>query len=602
MTDPEVRVFVSYRRDDVPAATDLLTAGLRSRLGKDNVFRDIDSIEPGADFEDVIGDWVARCRVFLAVIGDRWLEKPGLGGRRIDDAGDYVRLEIEAAIEASVRLVPIQIYDAILPVPIDLPESVRPLLRKNAVQLSRMHWDDDLKNLLDWVESLPPPEVTRAVTAGTRGATGRTVAVDPGLRHLNVCMFSSEYPPRMFGGLGAHVEQLTAALGQQIDVKLILPSSGSDEYQEPPTKRVALKALLQSNPSYGSPLSWLRFANAAADRLNSIISEDGESVDVIHCHDWVTVLAGIKCRWRHDIPLVFHLHLPNRAPLCASVENLGLACADLITVSSEAMRQELRSRIRVLHLDDKPIHVVPNGVDTNTFQPRPDWPADDGYVLFVGRLVQQKGVEYLLRAFYYVLQRFPDLKLKLVGTGTLDSQLDQLARNLMFSEQQVEFIRPYPWFSRRQMAQLYQGARVVVIPSIYEPFGMTALEALACQRPVVASRVGGLRDIVKHDVNGFLAEPRDELDLAQWLMTLLADDTLRERLGTAGRDGLSADYSWPEIARQVIKMYGRLQAAVDRQMPHGAEAFITQIKDVAWKMDPGSSGEVSDLFDWGPVP
>ena len=136
----------------------------------------------------------------------------------------------------------------------------------------------------------------------------------------------------------------------------------------------------------------------------------GASFDVIHCHDWVTVLAGVRCRWRHSIPLVFHMHLPIPSLLETAIENLGLSCADMVTVNSESMRVQLLHRSRVLDFELAPVKVINNGVDLTIFHPREDWPADDGYILFAGHLEQHKGPEYLLRAFYYVQLEFPDIR------------------------------------------------------------------------------------------------------------------------------------------------------------------------------------------------
>jgi len=411
-----------------------------------------------------------------------------------------------------------------------------------------------------------------------------------GLKPLEVCFVSSEYPPRMVGGLGSHVEQLTAALGalvgQHVGVHIILPSVGpeADDYHESPSPRVRLSPLATGNPSYSSPVSWLKFATAAADRIDNMIST-GASFDVIHCHDWVTVLVGIICRQRHGVPLVFHVHLPNRDRLCAAVENLGLASADLITVSSEAMRAELRDRFQALGLDFRPVHVLNNGVDLNIFRPRDDWPNDDGYVLFVGRLVDQKGLEFLLRAFYYALQKFPALRLKIAGPGN-PAPFQSLCRNLIIPNDQVEFVSPSLWLTREQLAVLYQGARVVVLPSIYEPFGMTALEALACQRPVVASRVGGLKEIITHKVNGFLAQPGDDLDVAQWLLALLADADLRNQVGLRARERAStSDYTWPAIARSLVHLYRNLTTPLNFDKPPKADEIMSQIRASASERD-----------------
>lgn len=421
-------------------------------------------------------------------------------------------------------------------------------------------------------------------------------------RPLRVCFVSSEYPPRMVGGLGAHVEQLITALGAHIDVQVVLPSVGSDmdEYQRPPSPRVQLKHLTNCDPSYNDLVSWFRFATDAVNEITHMIRQ-GITFDAIHCHDWVTVMAGIRCRLLHDIPLVFHVHLPNRTPLCASVENLGLAYADLITVSSDDTRRELLRRAQALGLNPEPIiRIVKNGVDLDAFRPGNGGSAEDDYILFVGRIVQQKGLQYLLRAFYYVAQKFPGIRLKIVGRGDLQPQLERLCRNLLLPERRVEFVDPSPWLTRAELAKLYQGARVVVVPSIYEPFGMTALEALACQRPVVASRIGGLQETIRHKETGVLAEPQNELDLAQWIMALLSDPALCDRLGAAGRAALEAapDTTWPQIAQQVIRLYRSVELT---EVSSKVNGIRDQLRSAVQTVAPGyyrySSWEFESLLD-----
>jgi glycosyltransferase involved in cell wall biosynthesis len=183
----------------------------------------------------------------------------------------------------------------------------------------------------------------------------------------------------------------------------------------------------------------------------------------------------------------------------------------------------------------------------------------------------------------------------MLGDGDLWSHLHRLRANLEIPEGQVEFIRTSQWVTRQEMARHFQGARVVVIPSLYEAFGMVAIEALACQRPVVVSNTGGLPQIVKHHVNGFLAEPRDELDLAQWIMILLADPGLRHRMGAEGRRQLHGEYTWPDIARQFMALYRDLQQPRTRDIPLQAYEFKAQIEELA------GSG-YAELFDWGRRP
>lgn len=401
---------------------------------------------------------------------------------------------------------------------------------------------------------------------------------------------SSEYLPHVLGGLGTYVVKLTTALAAHMDVKVLLPSS--DTRYQTLRPEVELAPLADIDASYDDPISWLHFGNAVAAKLSRAGGSDRP--EILHCHDWVTGLAGVKARWKLEVPLVFHLHCPNRTPLCASIENLVMVCADLVTVSSEAMAEELMAR----HLPIRRVEVVENGVDTNEFYPCEDWPADDGYILFVGRLVEQKGVDFLLRAFRHLKPQVPDLRLKIVGDGQFRSLLERLSKNLMIAEQ-VDFLG---WQTGPELLDLYQKAQVVAVPSIYEPFGITALEGMACRRPVVASRVGGLKEIIEHEVSGLLAEPKDPLSLAQWLMTLATQPALREGLGTKGLER-ARGYSWTKIGERFTELYRSLpRTSLDLQVPAAARDYRRRIEAEAVRLSPAlgqrSNTLLARLFDW----
>ncbi|HUB77000.1 MAG TPA: toll/interleukin-1 receptor domain-containing protein, partial [Solirubrobacteraceae bacterium] len=163
-------VFVSYRREDSADATDRLAASLRERLGRERVFLDVDNIDIGARFATVVDEWVGRCDVLLAVIGRDWVSATGSdGGRRLDDPGDYVRLEVEAAIARDVRVVPVLIHDARIPAAEELPESLAPLVDYNAIELTRRHWDTDVQHLIDGLERIVGAEAPRRGRGRARG-------------------------------------------------------------------------------------------------------------------------------------------------------------------------------------------------------------------------------------------------------------------------------------------------------------------------------------------------------------------------------------------------------------------------------------------------
>jgi len=142
-------IFVSYRRSDAPGHAGRLYDGLVERFGEANVFKDLDSMEPGADFEKVIRDTIARCDVLIAIIGDNWLARNEEGQSRLHDPDDWVRLELANALSRTVRVVPVLVNGASLPEPSDLPEDVRTLTRRHAVVLNEDVWKLQVAQLVD---------------------------------------------------------------------------------------------------------------------------------------------------------------------------------------------------------------------------------------------------------------------------------------------------------------------------------------------------------------------------------------------------------------------------------------------------------------------
>lgn len=356
-----------------------------------------------------------------------------------------------------------------------------------------------------------------------------------------IALFSSEYPPHVYGGLGTHVAAVTAALAGRVEFDLFVPALG-DYVNDRPGIRLHEVPVA---PAANNVELWLNYCRAAV----KVAERAALSVDLIHCHDWMTAVAGIKLRSLIGKPLVYNIHLPQAFVGYRILEKLGLVKADLVLVNSRAIEQELNAA----ELPLPRVEVVPNGVDLETFQPAADWPVDDGYVLFVGRLVAQKGVTFLLEAMSVVLQRCPDTRLVIVGDGELDLFLKRIARYLGIPHR-VTFL---DWTTGPDLVALYQRARFVVVPSYYEPFGIVALEAMACGRPVIASRTGGLAEIVNDGVNGFLVEVGNHLQLAQRMVHLIQDHDLRQAMGQAAR-WRAAEFSWDRVADQTLALYDSL--------------------------------------------
>jgi len=292
---------------------------------------------------------------------------------------------------------------------------------------------------------------------------------------------------------------------------------------------------------------WLRYSEAAA----RVALEVAPNVDLIHCHEWMTIGAGLHLRATMGVPLIYNVHLPQSLPPTVHLENLGVSVADLTLVNSEAARHELESR----ELPGTRIGVVPNGIDLTEFSPDPDWPDHEGYLLFVGRLVPQKGVDVMLRAFAVVLRRCPWAQLVVVGDGDLQLYLKRVAYHLGIPHR-VTF---RDWQTGPGLVALYQRAAGLVVPSYYEPFGIVALEAMACGRPVIASRVGGLAEIIEDGVQGYLVEAGDYLGLARRMVGILRDADLGRDMGRAARDR-AAGYAWDVVAEKTRALYAETAA------------------------------------------
>jgi len=358
-----------------------------------------------------------------------------------------------------------------------------------------------------------------------------------------VVFLASEYPPHVYGGLGTVIAALSRTLAEHsVGVELFVPEQPGYA-PAPPGVRLHEIAVDEatSNEEY-----WQNFCRQAVVRAKEGLAED---IDLVHCHDWMTTPAGIGFRDVLGVPLVYSVHLPQAPGPYRKMEDLGLAQADSVIVNSHAVAEELGERpVEIAHLA-----VLPNGVDTTTYHPAVRPEAPEPYVLFVGRLVPQKGVDVLLRAFGAVLRRIPRARLLLVGDGEQRLYLERMARALGLMPH-VVFLG---WRTGPDLVRLYQQAEVLAVPSVYEPFGLVALEGLACGRPVVASRTGGLADIVTDGTDGWLVEPADHLQLAQRLARLLLDRRLADGFGGAALTR-AAQFDWDTVTDQTHRLYAEV--------------------------------------------
>lgn len=382
---------------------------------------------------------------------------------------------------------------------------------------------------------------------------------------MRVCYLTMEYPPTLYGGAGVHVAQLTRAisrLGTEVEVRT---SSGGQAttiggLSEPP-KEIRVSRLPYEKPREQGPGRVL----AVLDWGRRLAAEPYEG-ELVHGHTWYCAQPTNWLAQLSDVPSVLTVHsLEPARPwkarqlgeeghrLSTWLERVGLQEVDHIITVSQAMAEDLQ---RYYHIKNTKTTVIPNGVDTGAFYPHVDedvldrWGIVKPYLLFVGRLTQQKGLDVLLEALPHL---DPDMQV-VVCTGAADGsttagrlkELTKASPRLLWLDRDLDLV---------SLRTLYSAATVYCCPSRYEPFGITNLEALACGTPVVASDVGGIRDVVGEA--GLLVEPEDPQAMAEAANQLLRDEELHERAVMVGAEQVQR-FTWPNIALQTLELYRKL--------------------------------------------
>lgn len=386
---------------------------------------------------------------------------------------------------------------------------------------------------------------------------------------MRVLMLSWEFPPQVIGGLGRHVYELSVRLADYgVEAHILTPPvDNCANYEESQGARVY---------RVGSPLtsftkfkSWIFSFNSDFIREGIRLDYQVGGFDLIHAHDWLAGYAGRSLSRVLSLPLVstihateygrnLGLHNPMQKEIHDIERNLVLE-SERIVCCSNFMRHEIESLFQV---NPARIAVIPNGASMNQYQVNDSSlyngfeGIDDGdqVIFYIGRLVPEKGVANLIRAFLRVSREIPAAKLVIAGKGPQGPELHELAGELGLSER--------VWFagyvSDELRDQIYHRAEVAVFPSLYEPFGIVALEAMASGTPVVVSDVGGLTEIVVDGETGLKVPPLDEEGLASALIKILSDKRLSNRLRFQALQMIKNRYNWDKITSLTSQVYHTL--------------------------------------------
>jgi len=390
---------------------------------------------------------------------------------------------------------------------------------------------------------------------------------------MRVLMLSWEYPPYVVGGLGKHVAELVPALAQQdVEVHLVTPRwTGGDSSEKHDNLHIHR---VDPPPSTDGldfhTLAWQANRNME-EEATRLLAQEGP-FHVIHAHDWLTAFSGSALKHSFKLPLVATIHATERgrgrghlgSDTQWAINNVEWSLAYeawRIIACSKFMTREI---VDYFNAPEDKIDIIPNGVDTSRFD---RWDGtdltsfrsmyalpDEKIVFYVGRVVQEKGLHVLIETVPRILRSFPKAKFVIAGTGPMLSDLRHRTWELgLFSK--VLFIGFIPDEDRDR---LFKVADCAIFPSMYEPFGIVALEAMAAKVPVVVSEVGGLREVVQHAKTGITVYP-DNVESLAWgiLHTLEHPDWAQTRVKNAYREVANL-YNWVRIAKLTRKVYERV--------------------------------------------
>jgi glycogen synthase len=397
-----------------------------------------------------------------------------------------------------------------------------------------------------------------------------------------VALFTNEYPPHVYGGAGVHVEYLSRELACLVPVEV--RCFGEQDVDQPNLRVKGYGAWSEAKIDTDA-----RFGGALDAMYRSMtMAKDNLDASVVHCHTWYVQFGGFVAKKLWGIPFVLTVHsleplrpwkveqLGNAYHLSSWIESNGIHDADAVIAVSQETRNDVLRCFPAVNPDK--VKVIHNGIDLQQYRKNPSVDAlvkrgvdpEKPFVLFVGRITRQKGIIHLVNAIPMI---DPSIQVVLCA-GAPDTP--EIAKEMADGVAKVSDGRPgVIWIRemlpREDVIQFYSHADVFCCPSVYEPFGIINLEAMACETAVVASAVGGIPEVVVPEETGLLVdlqlkpgtfEPVDpskfSADLAAGINRVALDPALREKFGRNGRRRVEDHFSWTAIAQRTLDLYNSL--------------------------------------------
>ena len=385
------------------------------------------------------------------------------------------------------------------------------------------------------------------------------------MKTTRVGLVTKEWPPQVYGGAGVHAVQLTEALrnldGVSVDVHCFggVRDDGAFGYSTP-------SSFESANPAVQAIATDLEIANNL------------QNVNVIHSHTWYANMAGHFGSLLHGLPHVITAHsleplrpwkadqLGGGYQISSWAEKSAYESADAIIAVSDGMRADVLAAYP--SVDPTKVVTIRNGVDVDRFKPTTDSALltelgiTGRYAIFVGRITRQKGLAHLLRAW----QNVPVEYGLVLAAGSPDEEM--IGNEVKALIEELQKTRPNViWIPdmlpHEKLCALLTSADLFICPSIYEPLGIVNLEAMACETAVLATRVGGIPEVVADGNTGKLVNYNGdsavlEHDLSNAIIELMKEPALLKQYGEAGRKRAAAEFGWPAVARATLALYQSL--------------------------------------------
>jgi starch synthase len=398
---------------------------------------------------------------------------------------------------------------------------------------------------------------------------------------VKALFLTNEYPPNVYGGAGVHVEYLSRELAKTMPIEV--RCFGDQKLEK---GNLSVRGFELDDSAFTCPKP-LRSVFGAIQRCTDF-NTAGVDADIVHCHTWYSHFGGILAKINYGLPLVITVHsleplrpwkreqLGEGYDFSVWLERTALEMADAVIAVSGETRADIE---RLFNVPTDRLHVIHNGIDLEEYRKTEPGASltkfgiDCGkpFLLFVGRITRQKGIFHLVRAIEFM---DPGFQIVLCAgapdTPEIGAEMKEAVEKMKTKRPELLWIDDM--VDKETVRELYSHAAVFCCPSIYEPFGIINLEAMACETAVVATAVGGIKEVVVDGETGFLVpidqmeespfEPRDPekfaRDLAARINQLIADPELCAKFGRAGRKRAEEKFGWPAIAQKTKELYENL--------------------------------------------